>query len=222
MRKLLLIAVLTAGMCGLASAQEYKPGAGDFSLEVGFAPFGQNGNIINGGNLAGFIHFSDNVALRIGLSFGVDTYSWTNGESGDKEQISKASDLKFAIEPGIAYYFSGTPRLAPYIGGGLGLGLKSTSTKKEHGYTEDVKHAEDGDYFQFGLGAFTGFNYYFAKNLYIGAEVGLGFGFENYPNRKVTYSGSGAPSTPAESKEKEHGMHVGLDAQALLRLGWTF
>jgi len=221
MRKLLLIAVLTAGMCGLASAQEYKPGAGDFSLEVGFAPFGQN--IINSGDLAGFIHFSDNLALRVGLVFGVDTYSWDKGETGDNLETEKTSSFKLALQPGIAYFFSGTQRLAPYIGAGLGIGFISNKLTQESGSVKkETTHYTSGDAFSFGLGAFTGFNYYVAQKLYIGAEVGLGLDYYSIPVSKVTYSGSNAPSTPAESKVKEHGMHIGLDATALLRLGWTF
>jgi len=216
MRKLLLIAVLTAGMCGLASAQEYKPGAGDFSLEVGFAPFGSN--IINGGDLAGFIHFSDNVALRIGLSFGLHSETDDSGKTGSDLYILKKNRFDFGIEPGIVYSFNGTPRLAPYIGGGIYLGVLSTKTSVEtNNKTTETTHPGGpdryGDYFVFGVGAATGFNYYFAKNLYVGAEVNLAFKFTAFSNEK---------STGDDMKDKVHDIDLGIGAQPLLRLGWTF
>jgi opacity protein-like surface antigen len=223
MKKVLVIAVMTACMFSLVSAQEkYKPVAGDFSLEVGFAPFGST--IINDGALAGFFHFSDNVALRVGLGFGFGTdFKDKTGETGDKLDTERKSNFGLSISPGIVYSFKGTPRLTPYIGAGLNVGFRSTTEKTENGsVTKKVNHVGGFDTFTFGLGVGTGFNYYVAKNLYVGAEVDLGFDFISYPNEKTTYSGNGAPSNDAENKAKHRGMDIGINAYPLLRLGWTF
>jgi opacity protein-like surface antigen len=176
MKKVLVIAVMTACMFSLVSAQEkYKPVAGDFSLEVGFAPFGST--IINDGALAGFFHFSDNVALRIGLGFGVGSEFKSNGETGDKLQSYRESNFRVRLEPGIVYSFKGTPRLSPYFGVGIGIGFATHSEKTEAGYTTKVSNTYENDGISLGLGIGTGFNYYIAKNLYLGAEVGLGLDF---------------------------------------------
>jgi len=222
MKKVLLVALLAVGLLNVSSAQEnYKPKAGDFSLEVGFAPFGQN--IINDAYLAGFIHFTNNLALRIGLGFGAGATSWDNGETGDKLMSESESYVKFSLEPGIVYSFKGTPRLTPYIGAGLGLGIVTHTERGEMGSMEGkAQHVGEYDGFTFGIGAATGFNYYFAKNLYLGAEVGLGLSFTSYFNEKITYSGSGAPSSPPESKDNRSDFGIGIGATPLLRLGWTF
>jgi opacity protein-like surface antigen len=218
MKKVLVIAVLTACMFNLVSAQEnYKPRSGDFSIEVGFAPLGVNDVIVNDGALAGFIHFSDNLALRVGLGFGFSSEKQDNGETGASLNVGSGSTFRLSLEPGIVYSFKGTPRLAPYVGAGIGLGLLSTTAKSEtNSNTTETTHPGgpdfDGDYVVFGLGVSTGFNYYIAKNLYLGAEVGLGFNFTSYPNQK--------DSNPA-GKEKWSGADIGLNAYPLLRLGWT-
>jgi hypothetical protein len=94
MKKVLVIAVLTACMLSVASAQEsFKPKAGDFSLEVGFVPFGQK--IINEADLAGFIHFNSRLALRIGLEFGFDSDIENNGETGSALLRERRSEFKF-------------------------------------------------------------------------------------------------------------------------------
>ena len=222
MKKVLVIAVLTVCMFGFASAQEnYKPKAGDFSLEVGFAPFGQD--IINAGALAGYIHFSDNVALKIGLGLGFGHEKWDNGETGDKLGTYAENSFKVSLDPGIVYSFKGTPRLTPYIGAGLSFGILTHSTTTEVGSSsQEIAHCGDADAFTFGLGAATGFNYYIAKNLYLGAEVGLNFNFTSYFNEKTTNTGNGFGSTPAESNESHNGLGFGIGAYPLLRLGWTF
>ena len=220
MKKVLVIAVMTACMFSFVSAQDkqenFKPKAGDFSLEVGFAPFAQDG-IINDGALAGFIHFTDKVALRIGLGLGFDAFKDDDGDS----YIEKGNQFRLTLSPGIVYSFKGTPRLSPYIGGGLNIGFQSTTYKvKDDGkdvYTQ--KHPSGfGDAFIFGFGGATGFNYYFAKKLYVGAEVGLNFNFTSYLQEKVEQTGM--PNI--ESKVKQSGTEIGLNAYPLLRLGWTF
>jgi len=218
MKKVLVIAVLTACMFNLVSAQEkYKPQAGDFSLEVGFAPFAKDG-IINDGNLAGFIHFTDRLALRIGLGFGFGSQVEDNGESGASLFKKTRSYFGFDLEPGIVYSFKGTTRLTPYIGGGLKFGLLTTNQKWEEGNNvQEVANGTGLEAFTFGLGCSTGFNYYFVKNLYIGAEVGLGLDYISYLNPKAT---SGSITT--EYKGKNHELGFGISAQPLLRLGWTF
>ena len=218
MKKVLVIAVMTACMFSFVSAQDkqenFKPKAGDFSLEVGFAPFAQDG-IINEGALAGFIHFTDKVALRIGLSLGTVSETWDNGKTGSELKKTKESALGLTLSPGIVYSFKGTPRLTPYIGGGINFGILSTREKVEYGNDETItKHPSGFDSWSVGLGVGTGFNYYFAKKLYVGAEVNLGFDYVTFLDE--TIKGDPKPTN------KHHGAEFGINAYPLLRLGWTF
>jgi outer membrane protein W len=218
MKKVLVIAVLTACMFNLVSAQEnYKPRGGDFSLEVGFVPFGQN--IINEGGLTGFFHLSNNVALSLGLGLGFDSEVKNNGDTGDALLKNTESTFRFSLDPGIVYYFKGTPRLAPFIGAGISLGAQTKTIKDEVGtHEKKTKNCGYADAFIFGIGASTGFNYYFAKNLYVGAQVGLGLEFKSYLNQKIVETGQ----DHSDPKDKNHDTWIGIGAQPMLRLGWAF
>jgi len=133
--------------------------------------------------------------------------------------MHKTSDSYFriSVDPGIVYYFKGTPRLAPYFGGGIGLGYSSNFHKyKTNDETEKERNIGESDSFDFSLGITTGFNYFFAKNLYVGAEVGFGLGVSHY----LTYWSN--DDDFEKSKERYNDLGVNLYAQPLLRLGWTF
>ncbi|MDR1653679.1 MAG: porin family protein [Prevotellaceae bacterium] len=222
MKKLVLIAVLTVSVLNLVSAQNnYKPSAGDFTLEVGFSPFSSTGNIIDGGELTGFYNFTDRLALSLGLGFNYGSQFFNNGETGDATRKNSTSGLTFNLQPGVVYFLSGTARLAPYVGAGLGISYTSNSAKEEAGTQTAKVTNRSGSNFAFGVGASVGFNYFFAEHLYIGADLGLQFANVSVPNEKVVYSGQGAPSSPAESKNKQGAFQVGISAMPQLRLGWT-
>ncbi|MDR2823927.1 MAG: porin family protein [Prevotellaceae bacterium] len=223
MRKLVLIAVLAAGTLNFVSAQEsYKPSAGNFTLEAGFSPFSVEGDIIDAAALSGFYHFSDNLALRLGLGFNYGSSFWKNGETGDAAAQQTNSSFEFSITPGIVYYFGGTSRLAPYVSAGLGIGYTTISAKDEDGTITAKMSSIAGSYFTFGVGLSAGFNYFIAEHLYLGAELGVQFFNVSIPNEKTVTSGENAPPSPPESKHKQGGMNIGITATPQLRLGWTF
>ena len=214
MKKVLVIAVITACMFNLVSAQEkYKPKSG-FSLEVGCAPIA---GTISTTQLAGFIHFSDKLALRIGLELNFDGEGADNGKTGNELVKESNSEFGFSLEPGIVYFFKGTPRLAPYIGAGIGLGAKTINSSQKYGDTTNEHNNQKGSYIAFGLGASTGFNYYVAQHLYLGAELGFGLTYKSLLNEEIK---EGNNTTKGEGNA--HEMGLGINATPMLRLGWTF
>lgn len=224
MKKYLLMAVLATGMLSFVSAQNtYKPAAGSFTLETSFTPFAVYGNVIDAAGLTGIYSLSDNLAIRAGLGFNWNSDYWKNGETGDKLLSETGNSFAISFTPAFVYSFAGTPRLTPYIGAGLGIDYLTTSHKSEYNsITEKDSNIGTNDGFGFHIGGFSGFNYYFAQNLYIGVELNLTFSTVSIPNQKTVYSGQNAPSTPAESKDKQGNYNIGFGATPSLRLGWTF
>jgi hypothetical protein len=221
MKKHLLVLVMTLVSISVINAQEsYKPEAGSISVEVGFSPFHSNGDAISlpNGSLTGIYSLSDEIAIRLGLGFA------RVSESADDKNNTKGSysETTFLITPGIVYSFAGTAKLAPYIGAQFLIASEGSygEIEKSSTTTTGTNVDQNGNRFgfnKFGIGAFTGFNYYFAKNLYIGAEVGLGYLSTSRKDGEVSQNGV---ATKYEDEYSES--TIGFYATPALRLGWAF
>ncbi len=176
------------------SGGEIKAEEGSFSMEVGFIPFGSAPIELEGGQLRGVYSLTENWKLTLGLGFGVHTYE-IDGES------TTASN--YSIAPGVAYEFEGTDRLAPFVGGKLLVAAFNNSDDNEEETSEPSRVS-------FGFDIVTGFNYYFAEQLYIGAEIGIGFKATSYDDDETA---SGKDESSAEFE---------TFACPSLILGWTF
>lgn len=167
MKKLLLAGAIA--LTGLVSAQEYKPEAGDVTAE--FMVKGGIDNtsfdFANGGTMGAAIrgrYFkSENVAYRAAVYVGNESNSVND---------SKTSKTGFDLAFGVEKHYNGTERLSPYIGAELYLGLASESTK------ENGNKASKPSQFGVGVRGVFGADYYFVKNVYLGAEAGLGIGYK--------------------------------------------
>ena len=206
MKKFLVIAASMMMTAFAANAQEaqaqteetaaqassaYKPEANRLTVEVGFNPFaGSSATTLENGRLNASYSLNENLALRAGLGFGFQSEK-------DKDD-NKTSTNSFSFAPGVVYSFEGTDRFTPYVGGELVVG--TSKSKTDNGNTE-VETAKD---MFFGVQAFTGMNYYFAKNLYVGVEIGLAFRFDK--------------DRLSEDKTTTFKPY----AQPAVRLGWTF
>lgn len=177
-----------------SNSVDVKAEEGSFSMEIGFVPFDASPVELAGGQLRGIYALTDNWSLRLGLGFGVHSY-----EVDDVTTTTR----HFTITPGVSYFFDGTDRLAPYIGGEL---LASFAKNRDDIEGENP----DPSSTSFGATAFTGFNYYFAEYLYIGAEIGIGFKSTSYDDDET------------ESGTDESNVSFETLAYPSLRLGWTF
>jgi hypothetical protein len=226
-KKVFLIGCIALCSIYAVNAQDYKPEAGKFSVEAGFAPFSES-PIVSDGNIMGILTLSDHFGIRLGLGFGFASASVNNGETGTETASQKVSETIFSIKPGIVYSFAGTSQLTPYIGAEIGLSSISTKQVSEVGTVMGTTTNSEGALTEalpmtaFGVGVFTGFNFYFAKNLYLGAELSLGVMSAAYKNEKTEYRGTGAPDSPAASKYKRGGLEFEIGATPVIRLGWTF
>ena len=243
MKKVLLSAALLGGMMFGANAQDeaaasngYKQEAGNKSVELVFNPgaiFGSTGGsqlslANNGLKLRSFS--SETSAMRLGVNLSIDNATnlrQEDNQAGDPVDLkTKTSTFNLWLRPGIEKHFAGTDRISPYVGGEVIIGLKSSSTKVENMDADDkitenkTTGANATDGITFGLGAFAGVDYYFAKKLYVGAEVGYGLTYFSQATQKYT---DGADS--GNNNDTTNGGTLNFSpslATGNLRIGWTF
>lgn len=168
------------------ASADVKPDEGTFSLEVGFCPFQSNSVSLQNGRLMGIYSINENWSVRAGLGFEATSDTDANDVESESRTIS--------FTPGAFYSFEGTDKMTPYLGGELGF--YSTKAETDGKTTKDI--------LGIGIAAFTGMNYYFSKNIYVGVEVGAGFYHEK------------------DDKNDESGNEFKIYAQPSVRLGWAF
>ncbi|MDR1730401.1 MAG: porin family protein [Prevotellaceae bacterium] len=204
----------------MAPEESFKPEEGSFAVEVGFAPLQFNSVSLQGGQLKASYSLNEQLGVRLGVGFGINNEFSDNKEEEWTKTTNTISEI--SVTPGVTYSFEGTNKLAPYIGAEL---LLATTSDKEtvetkSGYKRVTKN-ENSPFNTFGLGIFTGFNYYFAKNLYLGVEVGIGAKFKNLKNESDEITENGTTTTE-ENKSENGSFNFSAYANPALRLGWAF
>lgn len=181
MKKVLMIAVAACFIGSAAKAQDvYKQTGGEGNVEVLFAPLGGNPIGINGIKYRKFTEA--NRAWRAEAFIGFNTNTDIVGEfDGDDLKDTQTNfDLELAF--GIENHLPGTDRLSPYWGyeGRIGFGTANQSSQSTEGFGDDevlVESSQSDGAFSIGAFGIAGFDYYFAHNIYIGAELGVGARF---------------------------------------------
>ena len=239
MKKILLV-VLTIVSASVVSvnAQELevlKPKAGSFSLEVGFSPLslaGDNSSVhLPMGNLTGIYSVSDKWGVRLALGFSSIKGDWDNGEEAEDNEVLTFTQSIFSVAPGFTYSFSGTRRLAPYIGGEFMFASATNKYKEKMADYESIEtngeqiygnlYGGEFPFTAYGVNLITGFNYYFAKNIYLGIEVGLGMQGVKAKTTKFEETIDNVTETE-DGKIKASGLTFSLYANPQIRLGWAF
>ena len=132
MKRVFLLTALAVGSIGISNAQ-YKPAAGERTLEVNFAPLGGTPVSIGGIKYRSFS--SETTAFRVGVFLGFsNTTKVTQDENSQTQMLElkeKNGSTTISLQPGIEKHFAGTERLSPYIGGVLNIGYGMTSKKEE-------------------------------------------------------------------------------------------
>ena len=207
MKKQLFVFAAALGLSTVAMAQEtetYKPVQGSQSLEVTFDPgaiFGSNGgnifalpglgdaNALNQGVKYRTFKKSELLAYRVTALVGFNNFSQSfdavNASGDDVELKDKFNEWAIQLRPGFEKHFTGTKRLSPYVGLEAILGFGANSYSSEYLNGDDIetiteKNMNNNDFlagFTFGAGALAGFDYYVAKDLYLGLEVNYAFTF---------------------------------------------
>jgi len=198
----------------------FKPEVGTFQVEVGFAPLQVNSVFLQGGQLKVAYSVNEKFGVRLGLGFG--TYTETEDDKAEEWTKTTESTSRFSLAPGVTYSFEGTNKLAPYVGAELTFATTSNknTVERKSGYKSVTKNS-GSPLNTFGVGVFTGFNYYFAKNLFVGVEVGIGTEFSSVKNRSVEVTNNGETTT-TEDKSESGSFNFRAYANPALRLGWAF
>lgn len=177
-----------------------KQNGDEMNLEVQFAPLGGNPIGLNGLRFRKFL--SETSAVRVNFFLGGTTNSSPTREAGTESFLpngdvvsnsNRLSDIArtfdFTIRPGYEIHFDGTDRLSPYVGFEIDFGTGSVSDESElFSATGQVSEStvsvqdfvewsrtESQSYTRLGFNLVAGFDFYFADNLYLGAELGYGF-----------------------------------------------
>lgn len=235
MKKIMLAAALFAATATSAIAQtnEFAPAAGDFSVEVQFNPFSNDFGTFKLDQLKGRYFFSDKDAIRFGIGFGLDNSKTTQDPDNNEDVWSKSKVGNFSIDLGYERHFFNYKRVDLYAGAGLGFALQSASATEQIAVGDDlheIKTHNSGNgkrsFTEFNVKAFTGIDFYVYKGLFVGAELGIKFGFRNYPGYYTEggYDDNGNWSASLESDKKDKVSNFSLKTyvEPALRLGWTF
>lgn len=187
-------------------------------------------------------HLTDDKVLRLGLGLKSinnklsreDSISLGSGNRALQVVDSTETRFDWAVSVGFEKHLAGTRRLDPYVGGELVLGrIGSTKIDVATDVTDVTGTGtirrivqQDGG-FTFGLNVVAGFNYFFAENISIGAEVNLGYGTstsggdqsESIVNTPVS---GGETSTFSSSKNQLSSRGFNVSSTAGLTLSFYF
>jgi hypothetical protein len=231
MRSTLVIAILLF----LGGVWAQKPTGGTVTAEVGLQGAINNIQIAPIPDVGARVRYflGDNLAARIGLNLTSQSetkrdYENPDGTGGVGEE--KNTYFLFGFRPGVEYHFAGGEKLSTFAGAQLILELTSAKTTRTNyaagGYQANFSQTIDGrsslgdKSTSFGLGLYSGFDWYFTEKVYLGIEWGLNFLRTSYGDVTITTSSAGTTTVI-----KRAGGRAGdllINTVGVLRLGYQF
>lgn len=222
-KMLLTVALAMATLYASAQESEnsdFKPTKGSFATELNFNPFRGNlsfNNVLN--QIKGRYFVSPQLALRLGINVNVlDSTQNFGTPYGTQASFTndKRTSTSFGLNFGIEKHFKGTKRLSPYIGIEAFWGTKSTKQESSNNantttiknawveyqyiqtqtppyYYATVSRTVENAYNKFGVTAVAGFDFYMAKNFFLGYEFNLGYAKTDYKTPEITVTGQNTP-----------------------------
>ena len=242
MRSTLVIAILLF----LGGVWAQKPTGGTVTAEVGLQGAINNIQIapIAGARVRYFL--GDNLAARIGLNLTSQSetkraYEKADGTGGVGEE--KNTFFLFGFRPGVEYHFAGGEKLSTFAGAQLILDLTSAKTTRTKyapgdpddpydpgGYLPDFSQTIDGQATiggitqnkstSFGLGLYSGFDWYFTEKVYLGIEWGLNFLRTSYSDVTIETSTGGITIKTKQAGSRKSDLLI--NTVGVLRLGYQF
>jgi len=211
-----------------------KPTGGTVTAEVGLQ--GAINNIaiapIGGARLRYFL--GDNLAAR--LSLNLQSQSQTDRVFENRDGTGGVGEEKntfflFGFRPGVEYHFAGGEKLSTFAGAQLILDITSAKTTRNNygvggGYSSNFTETVDGRSnlgakgTTFGLGLYSGFDWYFTEKVYLGIEWGLNFTSTSNSDVTTTTSAGGNTTIRKTAGSKAGGLAV--FSVGILRLGYQF
>ncbi|NPA43853.1 MAG: hypothetical protein GXO27_07480 [Chlorobi bacterium] len=217
---------------------EFSPySRGDVAIEVEFNPqkiFASDSGAIFGlvNNTFKYRMFKKKGrAVRLGFYVGFthrdDIIQQENSGEGQKELHERFTGFGLAFMPGFERHYAAGKRVSPYTGFVMMVAYSQNQLEVESqdgGSVSSVILVNRPDLpyagaLAVGAGFVTGVDYFVAKHLYLGVELGLGGQYTRY--LPVQVKGSGV----TESVEFDRGFEITLApalTTAAFRLGWVF
>lgn len=227
MKKILIIAAAALFIGSTASAQEVmKQTGGEQNLEFLFSPLGGSPIGINGIKYRKFTSATTAYRATVFLGLGSTTTKTLGGTNNDKELKSTKSNYDISIRPGIENHWLGTDRLSPYYGGEALIGFGGKSQKDDVMYGTDnssktVKTSSQSS-LTLGVNAFAGMDFYFADNIYLGAELGFGIAYTMDMDKKTEYINTGNGEITSGEAPGGNSFNLGPNVVGAIRLGFLF
>lgn len=225
MKKLLLVAAAAAFMSSATQAQDVlKQTGGESNIEFLFSPLGGSPIGINGIKFRKFTSATTawRASVFIGLSSSTDKFIGTDEDGDDVDLQDKMTGFDFSIAPGYEMHFAGTDRLSPYVGGEVIIGFSNEKSVMEmsDAATDITTVTEKTGSFTGGLNALAGVDFYFADNIYLGAELGFGFAFTSdfETTTEVDFDGESNETTEPGGSS----FNLGPNVVGSMRLGFLF
>ncbi len=229
--------ILLVGATTAMDAQaQYRPEGGEKNLELMVAPLGGSPITMAGIKFRSFS--SATSAMRAGIFLGFDNKTTVTQDEDTKAKMlelkKKESTITIGLQPGIEKHMAGTERLSPYFGGYLDLSFTSKSKTEDaqlnlNNNTQQVGYTKTkSGSLGIGLNAVAGFDYYLAKSLYLGTELGFGLATTMPMKNKTEVvsandDNSGTKTTNTDGKKDNVSkFQVGPNVVGQLRLGWMF
>lgn len=221
MKKFLLIAGIALLSLNV-NAQDFKAKAGDVTVDL--AVSGGLGNTTvnladqgfgNGAMIRGRYFKTDKLAYR-GLVF------LASGSTTDKSVANtetKNSNTGIGLGLGVEKHFTGTDRLATYVGfdGIVGFDSQSDKTTTTAGSVSSTTETKGPNNFRIGVRGVFGADYYFVKKAYIGVEAGLGLYYKSTGKTKTTTTGM-----PDVESDGSSSFNISPALVTGFRLGYSF
>lgn len=218
----IFVAALLLATAGVQAQEQetttYGPQAGSFGVELNFNPF-SGGDVFTtqGIKMRGFLN--ENMAIRGTLELGLDGDKNGIYNGAELHSTQKTSLFVFGLTPGFEYHFAHFKRGSVYAGAEIGFNVGSMSestTYEDNDYGTDTN--SKGSIFGFNVAAITGIDVYLTQNLYLGAELGLGYQMNKVTPNKTTTTG---PDTTTDNSFQASS-YFGFLCEPTFRLGWTF
>ena len=229
MKKVLLTLAVGLSLGYTAYAQKPESGNDKFSLEgqIG-ASFGGGSNLFSAPTLKGRFFFKDNMAIRLGVGMNFSKVSqdyYENADGTGGVGTIEISSALYTLKPGFEYHMGSYEKFSPYVGAEITIGLGSDKTERTNvgpfgSYDSDYSETAESSLFNYQTNVLAGMDYYFAKNVYFGAEFGIGYSLSSNKGEERTITTGGVTTIEKGGDRSTAGF--ANNAVGGLRLGWRF
>jgi len=234
MKKLVLSLLLVSALTIASYSQEkiddgtFKPTSG-FTAEVNFIP-ANTSMPVSLNYLKSRMFLNESMAVRLGLDLGMYSVSSTQMPTNpdDPKEETQSSYFLFGLHPGIELHMGDLSKLSPYAGAEFGFATKSSKTEitnygNQNNATYESKNVwangANPGYTEITFNLLLGFDYYFCKHIYCGAEIGLGVANTKYKEQEESITISNVTTTVKTPESKS--MNMGVNFVPAIRLGWA-